>query len=159
MRCRYCEHTEFDYSENHELCALFGYGDDGTITEDAKGEMGCRYTKKSIDKMLKISVEEDCKAFAEECGSFNEFMEKELKKAKDLYEDEFKNDYKSNYYQNAKDEYAEYKVVKVQDIFVSGRKGDRIYNKQILLNKEELEEMAFEEFEKDYMAGKIKDCE
>ena len=50
MRCKFCNLTTFDYSENVELCAIFGYGDD-VISENRKGEIGCPYNKKTLEKI------------------------------------------------------------------------------------------------------------
>ena len=64
MRCKNCKHQYKDYSENQWLCNLFGYGDHldnkgrRIITENSKGEEGCRYTKKQLDKFDKQVREE-----------------------------------------------------------------------------------------------------
>ncbi len=56
MRCKYCTHTTYDYSENCELCAIFGYGDE-EISENRRGEIGCKYNGKTLDKMFKRYLE------------------------------------------------------------------------------------------------------
>lgn len=56
MRCKNCTHTTYDYSENHELCAIFGYGDE-EISENRRGEIGCKYNGKTLDKMHKRYLE------------------------------------------------------------------------------------------------------
>lgn len=56
MRCKYCTHTTYDYSENHELCAIFGYGDEA-ISENRRGEIGFKYNGKTLDKMRRQHLE------------------------------------------------------------------------------------------------------
>ena len=53
MRCKYCIYKTYDWGEQKELCNLFGYGDDGEITENRKGEIGCRFNMKTIEKLNK----------------------------------------------------------------------------------------------------------
>ena len=70
MRCKFCTLTTFDYSENIELCAIFGYGDDvisenkkrGSILDVAplqnkKGEIGCPYNMKTLEKIQREYLE------------------------------------------------------------------------------------------------------
>ena len=47
MRCKNCNYLYFDYSENYEDCRL-GLGE-----ENNKGEIGCKYTQKQLDKFAK----------------------------------------------------------------------------------------------------------
>ena len=47
MRCKYCEYITYDYSENCELCGIFGYGDE-EITINSKGDEGCKYTEMQL---------------------------------------------------------------------------------------------------------------
>jgi hypothetical protein len=41
---------------NHELCAIFGYGDE-EISENRRGEIGCKYNGKTLDKMRSHQLE------------------------------------------------------------------------------------------------------
>lgn len=56
MRCKFCHFKEYDYSENVELCAIFGYGDD-VITENRKGEEGCPYNYATLKRKWDIQLE------------------------------------------------------------------------------------------------------
>ena len=56
MRCKNCPYTDFDYSENVELCKLFGYGDN-EISENRKHEEGCKFNMKTLDKKFKQYME------------------------------------------------------------------------------------------------------
>lgn len=56
MRCKNCKYVSFDYQENYELCAIFGYGDE-EISENRKGEEGCKYTNNQLKKMYKEQME------------------------------------------------------------------------------------------------------
>ena len=47
MRCENCNYLYFDYSENYEDCRL-GLGE-----ENNKGEIGCKYTSKQLEKFAK----------------------------------------------------------------------------------------------------------
>ncbi len=51
MRCKWCIYKTYDWGEQYDLCNLFGYGDNGEITENRKGELGCRFNAKTIEKM------------------------------------------------------------------------------------------------------------
>lgn len=57
MRCKNCIYKTYDWGEYMELCNLFGYGDDGKITENRKGEIGCRLNSKTIKKWNKEKME------------------------------------------------------------------------------------------------------
>ena len=61
--------------------------------------------------------------------------------------------YKNEYFENAKDEFGEYKVIKCNDIAMN------IFNanSEILTNKEELRQIAFDNFITDYENGLIKE--
>ena len=52
MRCKDCPIPPyFDYSENEELCRLFGYdNDDKHFKEFADGESGCIHRKATLEK-------------------------------------------------------------------------------------------------------------
>jgi hypothetical protein len=61
--------------------------------------------------------------------------------------------YEDEYFQNAKDEFGEYRTIKCNDISMN------IFNtnSEILTNKEELRQIAFDNFIKDYEIGLIKE--
>lgn len=80
MRCEGCTYTVYDYSENVELCKFFGYGDD-EISENRKGEIGCRYNKKTLDKFERISQEVDEPEIIRQMGDFAKFCEEYDKEA------------------------------------------------------------------------------
>ena len=54
MRCKNCKFTEYDIQENCEVCGIFGFDDDGEISENAKGEVGCKYTRSKLEKIYAI---------------------------------------------------------------------------------------------------------
>ena len=66
MRCNNCNYLYFDYSENYEDCRL-GLGE-----ENGKGECGCKYTQKQLDKFAKEIEEME----AEEYKRMGEFFSK-----------------------------------------------------------------------------------
>jgi hypothetical protein len=72
-------------------------------------------------------------------------------KLESMYED-----YRDEYYQEAKDNYAEYKTVRVFDTMMVSHYCDGEYNQQVLTNNDELEELAFNMFKEDFEKGKIK---
>lgn len=62
MRCNKCEYLYYDSLEKCKLCLLFGYCEDNTyvtkkgfvihkFTVNSKGEEGCIFTKKQLDRM------------------------------------------------------------------------------------------------------------
>lgn len=89
MRCKNCEYTYYYYAEGYELCQLFDYGDwedkngNRIITENRKGEEGCRYNKKTLDKMYKEYRERCHKGWASvleaEIEVENKLKKKEVK--------------------------------------------------------------------------------
>ncbi len=56
MRCKFCPFTTFDYSDNVQLCAIFGWGE-GEISENRKGEDGCRYNYATLAKMRQAELD------------------------------------------------------------------------------------------------------
>ena len=89
MRCKNCKYTYYYYTEGYELCQLFEYGDgidekgNRRITENRKGEEGCRYNQKTLDKMYKKYKERCHKGWASvlemEMGVENKLKKKEVK--------------------------------------------------------------------------------
>ena len=58
MRCKNCTHTEFDWSENCTICSIFGWdNDDMYISENRKGEPGCKYNERTLEKFERINRE------------------------------------------------------------------------------------------------------
>ena len=60
MRCKNCNRMRWDgYEDGEYLCKIFGYGDDldengkRYIFENSKGEEGCKYTEKQLQKIEK----------------------------------------------------------------------------------------------------------
>lgn len=78
MRCKNCPYTEYDYGENVELCKFFGYGED-EISENRKGEIGCRYNKKTLDKFDRISKEVDEPEILRQMGDYAKWYEETYK--------------------------------------------------------------------------------
>lgn len=77
MRCKNCPYTEYDYSENVELCKFFGYGED-EISENRKGEIGCRYNMKSLQKFVRMHEEEE-EEIVRQMGDFAKWYEETYK--------------------------------------------------------------------------------
>ena len=69
MKCDNCKYCQYDRADNVYLCR-FGWEE-----EDSKGNCGCRYNQKTLDKKYKILLDEDIKAFSEFCRDFCKFME------------------------------------------------------------------------------------
>ncbi len=77
MRCDNCEFKCFDESENHYVCGIFGYDDDCKyISENSKGEEGCKYTKKYLNKINNRQMREEAEGY----GSLNEACQSALNK-------------------------------------------------------------------------------
>jgi len=77
MRCKNCPYTEYDYSENVELCKFFGYGED-EISENRKGEIGCRYNMKSLQKFVRMHEAEE-EEIVRQMGDFAKWYEETYK--------------------------------------------------------------------------------
>ena len=74
MRCKHCPYKEYDYSEDVELCSIFGYGDD-VITENRKGEEVCKYNKKTLEKFIRYHREIEEPEICRQMGDFVKFYE------------------------------------------------------------------------------------
>ena len=55
MRCDNCEYRRYIYSDDIYECE---FGFEG---ENSKGECGCRYNRKTLNKFKRESIEEDIK--------------------------------------------------------------------------------------------------
>lgn len=77
MRCKNCPYTEYDYSENVELCKFFGYGED-EISENRKGELGCKYNMKSLQKFVRMHEAEE-EEIVRQMGDFAKWYEETYK--------------------------------------------------------------------------------
>lgn len=58
MRCKNCDYLYYDYSEGYEDCRL-GLGD-----ENDKGEIGCKYNRKQLEKFAKEMDEAEAEEYA-----------------------------------------------------------------------------------------------
>jgi hypothetical protein len=73
MRCKNCPHEGYDYQENYPICKLFGDNED-YIYENAKGELGCRYNRRGLQKFIR-QREEDEKVIVQQMGDFAKWSE------------------------------------------------------------------------------------
>lgn len=71
MKCEKCKYCQYDWSDDMYLCR-FGWEE-----EDSKGNCGCRYNQKTLDKKYKILLEEEQKAETEFYEDFVKFYRKE----------------------------------------------------------------------------------
>ena len=77
MRCRNCPYEDYDYQEGYQTCQLFGDNDD-YIYENAKGELGCKYNRKGLQKFVRTRqlAEED---IVRQMGEMAQFWEEQEK--------------------------------------------------------------------------------
>ena len=94
MRCKNCNRTYCDgYEDRVYLCRIFGYGDDLDengkcyIFENSKGEEGCKYTEKQLQKIEKQIREAELEYLRKEDEMFYKRNREKLDKIEDL-EDE-----------------------------------------------------------------------
>lgn len=73
MRCKNCPYEDYDYQEHYPTCKLFG-DDEDYIYENAKGELGCRFNRKGLQRFIK-QHEEDEKVIVQQMGDFAKFSE------------------------------------------------------------------------------------
>lgn len=69
MKCEKCNYCQYDWSDDMYLCR-FSWED-----EDYKGNCGCRYNQKTLDKKYKTLLKEEQKAENEFYEDFCKFME------------------------------------------------------------------------------------
>jgi hypothetical protein len=77
MRCKGCEWEDYDYQEGYTICRLFGDNDD-YIYENKKGELGCKYNRKSLQKFVKMH-ERDEQEIVRQMGDYVKFCEEYVK--------------------------------------------------------------------------------
>jgi hypothetical protein len=53
MRCKNCPYEDYDYQEGYPTCRLFGDNEDYCY-ENAKGELGCRYNQRGLQKFVRL---------------------------------------------------------------------------------------------------------
>lgn len=71
MKCEKCKYCQYNYSDEMYLCRF------GCEEEDSKGNCGCRYNQKTLNKKYKILLEEEQKAETEFYEDFVKFCRKE----------------------------------------------------------------------------------
>lgn len=79
MRCKGCPYESYDYQEGYPTCSLFGDNED-YIYENKKGELGCKYNRKSLQKFVKMH-ERDEEEIVRQMGDFAKFCEEYEKEA------------------------------------------------------------------------------
>lgn len=58
MRCDNCPYLNVSSWDSCDtFCAIFGY-DDSMLSEDRNGNFGCKYNKRTLEKMLRDSDKE-----------------------------------------------------------------------------------------------------
>lgn len=90
MRCKNCPYEDYDYQEHHPCCQLFGDNED-FIYENSKGELGCRYNMRGLQKFVR-EREEDEKVIVQQMGDFVKWCEEHPNPPYDDPEPEVKND-------------------------------------------------------------------
>lgn len=82
MRCKHCPYESYDYSEGYSICSIFGDNEDYTY-ENEKGELGCKYNRKTIEKFLRAKQLEE-KEIVRQMGDMAKFWkeQEELEAAK-----------------------------------------------------------------------------
>ena len=79
MRCSGCPYESYDYQEGYPTCIIFGDNDD-YIYENKKGELGCKYNMKGLQKFVKMHEQEE-KEIVRHMGEFVKFCEEYDKEA------------------------------------------------------------------------------
>lgn len=77
MRCNGCPYESYDYQEGYPTCRLFG-DDDEFIYENAKGELGCRFNQRGLQKYIRYHEEEE-KEIVRQMGDFAKWYEETYK--------------------------------------------------------------------------------
>lgn len=82
MRCKHCPYESYDYSEGYSICSIFGDNED-YIYENEKGELGCKYNRKTIEKFIRAKQLEE-KEIVRQMGDMAKFWkeQEELEAAK-----------------------------------------------------------------------------
>lgn len=71
MRCKHCPYESYDYSEGYSICSIFGDNEDYTY-ENEKGELGCKYNRKTIEKFVRAKQLEE-KEIVRQMGDMAKF--------------------------------------------------------------------------------------
>ena len=79
MRCNGCPYESYDSQEGYPTCRLFGDNED-YIYENKKGELGCKYNQKSLQKFVKIQKRDE-EEIVRQMGDFAKFCEEHEKEA------------------------------------------------------------------------------
>ena len=86
MRCNGCPYESYDYQEGCPTCKLFGDNDE-FIYENAKGELGCRFNQRSLQKYIKIHELEE-EEIVRQMGDFADWCkEQELKETQHVHDE------------------------------------------------------------------------
>lgn len=82
MRCKHCPYESYDYSEGYSICSIFGDNED-YIYENEKGELGCKYNRKTIEKFVRAKQLEE-EEIVRQMGDMTKFWkeQEELEAAK-----------------------------------------------------------------------------
>lgn len=75
MRCKHCPYESYDYSEGYSICSIFGDNEDYTY-ENEKGELGCKYNRKTIEKFLRAKQLEE-KEIVRQMGDMAKFWKEQ----------------------------------------------------------------------------------
>ena len=73
MKCENCKYCQYDLADDMYLCR-FGWEE-----EDSKGNCGCRYNQKTLDKKYKALQKEEQDAANEFYEDFCKFLERKKK--------------------------------------------------------------------------------
>ena len=75
MRCKHCPYESYDYSEGYSICSIFGDNEDYTY-ENEKGELGCKYNRKTIEKFVRAKQLEE-KEIVRQMGDMAKFWKEQ----------------------------------------------------------------------------------
>lgn len=75
MRCKNCPYESYDYSEGYSICSIFGDNEDYTY-ENEKGELGCKYNRKTIEKFVRAKQLEE-KEIVRQMGDMAKFWKEQ----------------------------------------------------------------------------------
>ena len=86
MSCNGCPYKSYDYQEGYPNCKLFG-DDEDYIYENKKGELGCRFNQRSLQKYIKIHELEE-EEIVRQMGDFADWCkEQELKETQNVHDE------------------------------------------------------------------------
>ena len=81
MRCSGCPYESYDYQEGYLTCRLFGDNED-YIYENKKGELGCKYNMRSLQKFVRMHELEE-EDIVRQMGDFVKWCEETEKTKSD----------------------------------------------------------------------------